>query len=134
MTSFQITAKVDLDQLIASLAQLETSEIETCVEQVSLLLAQRKAPSLSSEETELLKQINRTLPDEIEVRHSELQEKIHEESITPTEYEELIGLLPVIEQADVERLEALIALSQIRQVSLPNLMEQLGIKPPPIRA
>ena len=134
MTSFQITAKVDLDQLIASLARLETSEIETCVEQVSLLLAQRKAPSLSSEETELLKQINRTLPDEIEVRHSELQEKIHEESITPTEYEELMGLLPVIEQADVERLEALIALSQIRQVSLPNLMEQLGIKPPPIRA
>ncbi len=134
MTSFQITAKIDLDQLIASLAQLETSEIETCVEQVSLLLAQRRAPSLSSEETELLKQINRTLPDEIEVRHSELQKKIHEESITSTEYEELMVLLPVIEQADVERLEALIALSQIRQVSLPNLMDQLGIQPPPIHA
>jgi hypothetical protein len=134
MTSLQITSKVDLDQLILGLAQLETSEIEACIEQVSLLLAQRKAPSLSGEETRLLKQINRTLPSEIEERHSALQEKVHEESITPTEYAELMALIPIVEQADVERLEALLALSEIRQVSLPDLMEQLGIKPPPIHA
>lgn len=134
MTSFQITSKIDLEQLIAGLAQLETSEIEACIEQVSLLLAQRKAQSLSGEETELLKQINRTLPIEIEERHSALQEKIHAESITPAEHEELMALIPVVEQADVERLEALITLSQLRRVTLPELMDQLGIKPPPLYA
>ena len=48
MTSIQITSKVDLDQLISGIAQLETSELEVCVEKMSLLLAQRKAASLST--------------------------------------------------------------------------------------
>lgn len=61
MTSVQVTTKVDLDQLIAGADQLETSELEAYVAKVSLLLARRKAESLSAGETELLKQINCTL-------------------------------------------------------------------------
>ena len=134
MASLQITSQIDLDQLIEGLAQLETSELETCIEKVSLLLAQRKAPHLSAEETRLLRQINRTLPHEVESRHSALQEKVYEETITPAEQEELMALIPVIEQADLERLRALISLSQIRQVTLPELMQQLGIEAPPVHA
>jgi len=134
MASLQITSQVDFDQLIASLPQLETSELETFVEQVSLLLAQRKAPHLSELETKLLKQINQTLPTEIEERHNVLQEKVHEEMITPVEHEELMELVPVIEKADVTRLEALIELAQARQVTLPELMQQLGIELPPVHA
>ena len=133
MTSFQITSKVDLDQLIEGLSQLETSELESCLEKLSLLIARRKAPHLSAQEGELFKKINATLPSEVEERHSELQEKVREETITPTEHQELMQLIPVIEQADVDRLEALFKLSQIRQVTLPELMQQLGITPPPVR-
>lgn len=134
MTSVQVTTKVDLDQLIAGVDQLETSELEAYVAKVSSLLARRKAASLSTGETELLKQINRTLPPDIEERHSVLQEKVHEETLTPAEHAELMNLISIVEQADVERLEALLALSQIRSVSLPALMQQLGITPPPLHA
>lgn len=132
MTSVQVTTKVDLDQLIAGVDQLETSELEAYVAKASLLLARRKAKSLSTGETELLKQINRTLSPDIEERHSALQEKVREETITPAEQEELMNLISIVEQADVERLEALLARSQIRSVSLPALMQQLGITPPPL--
>lgn len=134
MTSMKITSRLDFDQLVEGLNQLETSELETCIEKISLLLAQRKAFHLSTAETRLLKQINQSLPSDIEERHSALQEKVHEETITPAEHEELIALIPVIEKADLMRLEALIELSQLRQITLPELMKQLGIEPPPIHA
>lgn len=123
----------NIDQLIESVEQLETPELETYVAKVSLLLARRRAPSLSSEETELLEIVNKRLPAEIENRYSELQNRIHDETITPTEHEELMKLVDVIELADAERLQAMLTLSQLRQIPLPQLMKQLGIYPPPVR-
>ena len=38
MTSIQITSKIDLDQLISGVAQLETSELEVYAEKISLLV------------------------------------------------------------------------------------------------
>lgn len=134
MTSIQITSEIDIDQLIASVAQLETSELEVYAEKISLLVAQRKAASLSAQEANLLKTISRSLPADVEARHTVLQDKVHNETITAIEHKELIALIKLVEQAESGRLEALFALSQIRQVSLPTLMEQLGIKPPPIHA
>lgn len=132
MTSIQITSKIDLDQLMAGIAQLETSELEAYAEKISLLVAQRKAASLSAQETALFKMINRSLPAEVEMRHTVLQNKVHTETITAAEQKELVKLIERVERSEGERLEALFTLSQIRQVSLPTLMEQLGIKPPPI--
>ena len=122
----------NIDQLIESVEQLETPELETYVAKVSLLLAKRRVPSLSSKETELFQTINKSLPEEIEQRHSELQEKIHDETITTDEHKELLKLIPLIEQAEVDRLKALFELSQLRQTTLPTVMQQLGITPPPI--
>ncbi len=117
---------------MAGIAQLETSELEAYAEKISLLVAQRKAASLSAQETALFKMINRSLPAEVEMRHTVLQNKVHTETITAAEQKELVKLIERVERSEGERLEALFTLSQIRQVSLPTLMEQLGIKPPPI--
>ena len=123
----------NIDQLIEGVTQLETSELETYVVKVSSILARRRSPSLSIQETELLQTINQGLPAKIESRYSELQDKVHNETITPGEHEELMKLVDMTELADAERLQAMITLSQIRQVPLPDLMKQLGIYPPPVR-
>jgi hypothetical protein len=60
--------------------------------------------------------------------------KLHEETITPAEREEFLQLTDQIEQADAERLRHLIALAQVRQVSVDTLMDQLGIRRPPVHA
>ncbi|CAN5619940.1 hypothetical protein BH23CYA1_BH23CYA1_18860 [soil metagenome] len=100
MTSIQITTKIDLDQLIAGVTQLETSELEVYAEKISLLVAQRKAVSPSAQEANLLKTINRSLPVEVETRHSALQDKVHDENITAVEHKELIELIKLVEQAE----------------------------------
>ncbi len=87
---------------------------------------------LPQPEAELLQQINRGLPEATQHRYDNLRAKLHAETITPAEHQELLKLVDIVEQADTERLQHLIELSQLRQMPLPNLMHQLGIHPPAV--
>ena len=120
--------EIDLDEVLQGLARLGTKELDQFVEKVIALQAQRRAPSLPKNETELLQQINRGLPADIRQRHDALNAKLHDETITPQEHEELLTLIDRIELADAERMQRLVALAQIRGVSVDTLMEQLGIR------
>ena len=53
------------------------------------------------------------------------------EEINAEEHQELLGLIDRVEKADADRLQSLIELSQLRQVSLDTVMNQLGIQQPP---
>lgn len=127
-------SKSELDQLLSGVAQLETADLERFAQQVNLLLAQRKVPSLPQSEAELLQQINQGLPKDTQHRYEELRAKLRAETITPAEHQELLTLVDIVEQADADRLQHLIKLSQLRQVPLPDLMHQLGIHPPAVHA
>jgi hypothetical protein len=127
-------SKGELDRLLSGVAQLETADLEQFAEQVTLLLARRKVPSLPQPEAELLHQINRGLPEATQHRYDELRAKRHAETLTPEEHQELLSLVDSVEQADADRLQHLIELSQLRQVPLPNLMHQLGIHPLAVHA
>jgi len=120
--------EIDLDEVLQGLARLGTKELEQFVEKVMALQAQHRAPSLSKDETELLQQINCGLPADIRQRYDELNAKLHDETITPQGHEELLTLIDRIELADAERMQRLVALAQIRGVSVDTLMEQLGIR------
>ncbi|MGF1567543.1 MAG: hypothetical protein ACFCVD_05670 [Nodosilinea sp.] len=56
------------------------------------------------------------------------------EAIAPEEHPELLQLIDVVEQADAARIEALVELAQLRGVTLPDLMTQLGLQPPTVYA
>lgn len=129
MLKVQVTSQIeiDLDEVLKSVAQLDPHELEQVVNQFIALQARRRAASLSPAETELLQQINQGLPSTLRSRYTKLNAKLHDETITPAEHEELLQLTDQIEQADAERLRHLIALAQLRQVSVETLMDQLGI-------
>jgi ABC-type phosphate transport system auxiliary subunit len=127
-------SQIAVDQLLDRVAQLETTDLEKFTEQVNFLLARRKTPSLSAPEAELLQKINQGLPADTQRRYDELRAKLHAETITPAEHQEFLALVDIIEQTDADRLQHLIKLSGLRQVTLPDLMHQLGIQPPPVHA
>lgn len=87
---------------------------------------------MSQSEAELLQTINQGLPESTQRRYDELRAKLRAETITPAEHQEFLVLVDLVEQADADRLQHLITLAQLRQVSLPTLMRQLGIQPPAI--
>ncbi|MEO1404447.1 MAG: hypothetical protein AAFV72_24785 [Cyanobacteria bacterium J06635_1] len=132
MAKVQIKSEIDINQVLDGIAQLETSELERFLTKVSLILAQRKESGLPASEADLLQKINQGLPPETQQRHDELYAKLHSQIITPEEHQELLKLIDVIEQADAERLQHLIALSQLRQLPLDELMNQLEIPHPPV--
>jgi len=51
------------------------------------------------------------------------------QTITPEEHQNLLKLIDVVEQADGDRLQNLIQLSQLQNISLTELMGQLQIYP-----
>ena len=132
MSTVQIISEVniDLDKILDGMAQLDLSELERFAFHVNSLIARRKAPSLPKRETELLQQINRGLPVTVRVRYAVLNEKLLDKTLTAAEHQELSALVDQIEQSDAERLKHLIELAQLRNLSLDELMEQLGIRRP----
>lgn len=127
-------SKVELEQLLSGVDQLETADLERLAEQINLLLVQRRLPHLPQIETDLLQKINRGLPEATQNRYNELRAKLRQETINLQEHQELLVLVDIVEQADSERLQYLIQLSQLRHVTLPGLMRQLGIHPLAVHA
>jgi len=126
MPEVQVTSKIniDLNEVLTGVAQLDTPDLEDFLSKVSLLLAQRKAPSLPKWEAELLQKINQGLPATVQQRYDDLASKLRAETITPAEHQELLALIDQIELADAERMQHFIELAQLRNMSVDQLMDQ----------
>jgi hypothetical protein len=118
------------EQLLNAIAQMPSTELEVFVEQVLKLRAQRQAPSLSSTESELLLKINQGIPTNLQQQFNELVAKRQALTLSETEHVELIRLSDRIEMLDAERIEHLAALAKLKQRSLTEVMQDLGIQPP----
>lgn len=79
-------------------------------------------------ESELLQKINLSLPAEIWQRYAELKEKRQNETLLPEEHTELIAITDRIEEANAQRMPYLIALAQLRQVTLETIIGQLELQ------
>lgn len=136
MTTVHVKSEINIDigELLGGVSRLDTFEIEHLLSEISVILARRKATSLPKRESDLLRKINKGLPDEIQNRYDHLQEKLVAEEISGDEHQELLQLIEVVESADAERLKSMIELSRLRQISLDELMVQLGIHHPPVYA
>ena len=78
-------------------------------------------------EANLLKQIQSSLPPELETRFKQLREKRQAETLTESEHAELIKLLDEVEQWNVSRIEALSQLAQKTGRRLADLAKELSI-------
>lgn len=132
MPTVQVKSNIELgiEDILAGIDQLDTPELENFLQQVSQLLARRKAKSLSKKETELLIKINEGLSRHEAERYKKLAAKLEDETMTPEENREFLELVEIVEANDAERLKYLIELARLREVSLEELMQQLGLTNP----
>ena len=130
MAQVQIQTKLSVDDLIKAINQLNKPELENFVRQMLALQAQRRAPNLSKREAELLDKINHAISPELQQRYEWLIERRKAESLTSDEYNELLKLTDVVEELEAKRVKYLAELAQVCRITLSQLTEQLGIKPP----
>jgi hypothetical protein len=125
-TPEQMTA----EQIKAAVDNLSLGELEEVFDHVLAVQAERKAPHLASEESALLVRINQGFPEELRGRLSVLRRKRENRAISDAEYDELTKLTERAEEFHAECVGALVDLAKLRGISLPALMDQLGIRFP----
>ena len=130
MPTIQAKIQLSFDELLNIVKQLNSNDLERFASSVHHIQAQRKASSIPRRESELLLKINQKLPFEIRAAYDNLIAKRRAETLNYNEYNVLLDLTEKIEQFEVKRIEAMTALAGLRQISLTELMKELGIKSP----
>lgn len=118
------------EQVLDVLDQIPQLEFERFAAQVLALRLRRNPTVLSANASELLLKLNQGLLTALEQRYQELIAKPDAASLTPEEYTELLHLTDQVEQRAAERVEHLAALATLRQQTVPQVMQDLGMTPP----
>lgn len=77
-----------------------------------------------------MQKINQGLPKELLKKFDELVAKRQAEDLTSDEHKELLSLTDQVEKLEAQRLEHLAELARLRQTSITDLMNSLGIQSP----
>ena len=129
MPTLKIEAQISALDLLQAVQQLSQPELEQFIEQILQFKAQKNAPNLSKQESDLLLKINQNLPIILQKKYEILIKKRHQENLTESEYEKLVELTDQVEKYQAKRIEYLTQLAQIRQISVSDLMAEMGVKP-----
>ncbi len=128
--TIQVQTQLSLNALLNSLKQLTPNELHEVSKQTALLRARRLAPHLPKAEADLLLKINQgIIPEETRTRCAALTKKSRQGDLTDEEQAELMTLVDQIELLNVERIEYLAQLAQLRKTTLAALMDDLELKP-----
>jgi hypothetical protein len=130
MPIVQVKVQLSFDELLNMVKQLNSIDLDRFASSVDEIQTQRQTPSIPRRESELLLKINQQLPYEIQAAYDHLIAKRQAETLNPNEYETLLELTEKVEQFEAKRIEAMAELAGLRQISLTELMNELGIKSP----
>jgi hypothetical protein len=127
MPTINIEANVSVETLVKAAEQLSTPDLQEFRSQVLAISARRAASSVSQDEAQCLLQISQRLPADLQQQYDELIAKRDAETLTAEEHARLLQLSQHAEALDVERVEALTKLAQVRGVTLSEVLKQLKI-------
>ncbi len=119
----------DMELKMREVAQAEGLDVSALVRETMTARLRQYDPSRALTETELLTRINRGFPETFWNRFRDLVAKLKSGSLTLEEQKELISHTDQTENRDAERLVYLLELSKRRGMTVPALMEQLGLRP-----
>lgn len=115
--------------VLEALPTLKPVDMEKVARHVRRLRSTPPGEEPSRREADLLKIARRRRPGAMYRRYRELSRKLEMETLSPDERKELMPLIEESEMFAVRRLEALVELAALRKTDLPQLMEELGIRP-----
>ena len=128
MTKIQIQTEIDPQMFLTSVSQIPVNELEYFVQELNALITRRKATDKTYRDRTLLSKINTTiLPKNKTERYMSLHIKLEAETISESEYQEFMDLVAQEEELRNERVKYMIELSQLRGVTLPQVMSSLGL-------
>ena len=113
--------------VVQEVAQFSDTEFEVFWNQMTRLRAERRAPHLSEQETELLEIINFRRPPEVQARFDFLLKRMQSNRITRKEHAELLVMTDASEQFAADRIQAVLSLADLRGLTFDEMWKQLGL-------
>lgn len=127
-----IHSMTDLKALLATATALKIQELETLMQELNGLLYRKKSKDKTYREKELLRLINEAILDkEKRSRYWQLAIQLEEGNLSVDEHSEFMQLVEQEELLRNTRVKLLIELAQLRNIPLPQLMEEMGLNTPP---
>lgn len=120
----------DLEMLVEDEAKREGLAPELYINKLLSHYLRQKKVTVSEHEATLLQQINRGLPEHIWQRLEYLRKKLQDDDLTTTQQQELIAISDMVEDANIQRIEALLQLAELRNTTIEKLMDLLAVRPP----
>jgi uncharacterized ubiquitin-like protein YukD len=130
MSKTQVQPTIDLRNFIVGIADLQLTELERLSNSLNAYIARKKSVEPQNRIKQLLKLINQTvLTGSSKVRYEILIDKLEDDSLSKSEHSEFLKLVEEEEELCNVRLKYLIELSQLKNVTLPELMIELDLIP-----
>jgi hypothetical protein len=111
---------------------VDPSEFVAAAVRARLHSDSKTAPCLDAEQSRLVEDINRGLSESKWNRYYALIAKRQQGLLTEDEYAELVATSHDIEVLNARRMQCLAELARLRGTNLSDLLDQLGIVPPPV--
>lgn len=129
MEAVSIAPRTHQLSLLPNMAELPVSELEFYLIEITALIRRKQTTDKKMRERVLLDKITQTvLSNKKALRYQELVYKLEFETITDAEHAEFMRLANQEAKLRNQRVKSLIELAQLRAVSLPQLMADLGLK------
>ena len=128
MENTQIQANNNIQMLIGGFAEMPLTELESFISGLNALVVRKRVLDKEKQDKALLLKINQTiLPEQALERYIFLQDKMELENLSESEYHELLTLVNKEEKMRNKRFQFLLELSQLRGISITELMNNLGL-------
>jgi deferrochelatase/peroxidase EfeB len=131
MTTINLTLSPELEQRLRTEALKQGLEPDLYILNTLQERLQPSLPTSPPTEADLLQQINIGFSAQTWEQYHTLIAKRHAETLSPEEHDQLIQLSNRLENLNVARVQALIQLANLRNQTLENLMQTLGINSDP---
>lgn len=129
MEAVSIAPQTHALSLLPNMAELPVSELEYYLIEINALIRRKQTTDKKIRERVLLDKITQTILSKKKTeRYHELVYKLEFETLSDVEHAEFMRLATHEEKLRNQRVKYLIELAQLRAVSLPQLMLDLGLK------
>jgi hypothetical protein len=128
MEKIQMHVENTIPSLLGGFSEMPLKDLEHFIRELNALANRKRLLDKGKQDKILLRKINETiLTEPLMERYISLQEKMEVDNLSDTEYQELLNLVDKEEKIRNKRFQYLLELSQLRGISLTDLMNNLGL-------
>ena len=128
MEKIQMQLDSTIPSLLGGFSEMPLKDLESFIRELNALANRKRLLDKGKQDKILLRKINETILSEpLSERYIGLQEKMELDNLSDTEYQELLNLVDKEEKIRNKRFQYLLELSQLRGISLTELMNNLGL-------